>query len=68
MVTNLSNFPSALTVIMVPEGDIKKYRSSFIINEDLKRLGCSGRSGMTLSDPTEALQNERPGTCYPGCS
>ncbi|KAI1068360.1 hypothetical protein LB507_004540 [Fusarium sp. FIESC RH6] len=56
MVTNLSNFPSALTVIMVPEGDIKKYRSSFIVNEDLKRLGCSGRSGMTLSDPTEATQ------------
>ncbi|KAF4451083.1 hypothetical protein F53441_5905 [Fusarium austroafricanum] len=56
MVTNLSNFPSALTVIMVPEGDIRKYRSSFIVNEDLKRLGCSGRSGMTLSDPTEATQ------------
>ncbi|RBA12309.1 hypothetical protein FPRO05_03759 [Fusarium proliferatum] len=56
MVTNLSNFPSALTVIMVPEGDIRKYRTSFIVNEDLKRLGCSGRSGMTLSDPTEATQ------------
>ncbi|KAJ4271489.1 hypothetical protein NW762_000192 [Fusarium torreyae] len=58
MVTNLSNFPSALTVIMVPEGDIRKYRSSFIVNEDLKRLGCSGRSGMTLSDPGEATQTK----------
>ncbi|KAF4967231.1 hypothetical protein FZEAL_10556 [Fusarium zealandicum] len=56
MVTNLSSFPSALTVILIPEGDIRKYRSSFIINEDLKRLGCSGRSGLTLSDPTEATQ------------
>ncbi|KAF4982004.1 hypothetical protein FDECE_17592 [Fusarium decemcellulare] len=58
MVTNLSSFPSALTVILIPEGDIRKYRSSFIINEDLKRLGCSGRSGLTLSDPAEATQTK----------
>lgn len=56
MVTNLSSFPSALTVIPVPDGDIRKHRQMFIINEDLKRLGCSGRSGMTLSDPTPATQ------------
>lgn len=56
MVTNLSSFPSALTVISVPEGDIKKYRQSFIVNENLKRLGCSGRSGMTLSEPTPAAK------------
>jgi hypothetical protein len=54
MVTNLSSFPSALTVIFVPDGDIKKHRQAFIVNEDLKRMGCSGRSGMTLSDPTPA--------------
>lgn len=56
MVTNLSSFPSALTVISVPDGDIKKYRQAFIVNEDLKRMGCSGRSGMTLADPTPATQ------------
>jgi hypothetical protein len=56
MVTNLSSFPSALTVIAVPDGDIRKHRQIFIVNEDLKRLGCSGRSGMTLSDPTPATQ------------
>jgi hypothetical protein len=56
MVTNLSSFPSALTVIAIPDGDIRKHRHIFIINEDLKRLGCSGRSGMTLSDPTPATQ------------
>lgn len=56
MVTNLSNFPSALTVITVPDGDIKKNRQVFIVNEDLKRMGCSGRSGMTLTDPTPATQ------------
>jgi hypothetical protein len=56
MVTNLSSFPSALTVIAIPDGDIRKHRQIFIINENLKRLGCSGRSGMTLSDPTPATQ------------
>jgi len=56
MVTNLSSFPSALTVIAVPDGDIRKHRQVFIVNENLKRLGCSGRSGLTLADPTSATQ------------
>lgn len=56
MVTNLSGFPSALTVIPVPEGDIKNHRDDFVVNENLKRLGCSGRSGLTLSPPTSATQ------------
>lgn len=56
MITNLSNFPSALTVIPVPDGDVRKHRQAFIVNENLKRLGCSGRSGLALTDPTEATQ------------
>lgn len=56
LVTNLSSFPSALTVISVPDGDIRKHRQVFIVNEDLKRLGCSGRSGLTLTAPAEATQ------------
>jgi hypothetical protein len=56
MVTNLSGFPSALTVIPVPDGDIKKHREDFIVNEDLKRLGCSGRAGLNLAPPTAATQ------------
>lgn len=56
MVTNLSSFPSALTVIPVPDGDVRKHREDFIVNENLKRLGCSGRSGMGLSTPAGATQ------------
>lgn len=56
MVTNLSSFPSALTVIPVPDGDVKKHREDFIVNENLKRLGCSGRSGMSLAPPAAATQ------------
>lgn len=56
MVTNLSGFPSALTVIPVPDGDIKDHREDFIVNENLKRLGCSGRSGLSLAQPVAATQ------------
>ncbi|KAL9116922.1 MAG: hypothetical protein Q9187_006549, partial [Circinaria calcarea] len=56
MVTNLSSFPSALNVIAVLGGDVKSYREGFIVNENLKRLGCSGRAGMTLSSPIGATQ------------
>jgi hypothetical protein len=56
MATNLSSFPSALTVIPVPDGDVRKHREDYIVNENLKRLGCSGRSGMSLSTPAGATQ------------
>lgn len=58
MVTNLSGFPSALTVVLVPEGDIKKHREDLMVNEDLKRLGCSGRAGLSLSPPNDATQSK----------
>jgi hypothetical protein len=51
MVTNLSGFPSALTVIYVPTGDVRRHREDFIVNENLKRLGCSGRAAMNLQAP-----------------
>jgi hypothetical protein len=54
MTTNLGTFPSSLTVIPIPEGNVKDYREDFFVNEDLKRLGCSGRVGITLSKPSAA--------------
>lgn len=42
MITNLSSFPSALTVILVPDGDARKHREDFFVNENLKRMGCAG--------------------------
>lgn len=56
MVTNLSTFPSSLTIIPIPDGDIKKNREYFFINENLKRLGCSGRTGIKLGPPSGATQ------------
>ncbi|KAL0264508.1 hypothetical protein SLS55_000458 [Diplodia seriata] len=56
MITNLSVFPSSLTVIPVPDGDVRKHRESFFVNENLKRLGCSGRVGITLATPSGATE------------
>ncbi|KAJ5861134.1 uncharacterized protein N7529_008444 [Penicillium soppii] len=56
MVTDLGSFPSALSVIPVPGGDIKKHRQDFIVNENLKRLGCAGRAGLKLQPPTPATK------------
>ncbi|KAL8867946.1 MAG: hypothetical protein Q9174_005328, partial [Haloplaca sp. 1 TL-2023] len=56
MVTNLSGFPSALTVIPVPDGDLKKHREDFFVNENLKRMGCAGRAGLNLSYPVQATE------------
>ncbi|KZM27352.1 uncharacterized protein EKO05_0003705 [Ascochyta rabiei] len=56
MITNLNGFPSSLTVIPTPGGDPRKYREIFIVNENLKRLGCSGRLGIKLEPPSSATQ------------
>ncbi|KAI9374838.1 hypothetical protein BJX61DRAFT_246416 [Aspergillus egyptiacus] len=54
MITDLNSFPSGLTVIPVPNGDILKHREDFIVNENLKRLGCAGRAGLKLQAPSPA--------------
>ncbi|KAL1612801.1 hypothetical protein SLS60_001030 [Paraconiothyrium brasiliense] len=56
MVTNLSSFPSSLTIIPIPDGDLKKNREYFFVNENLKRLGCSGRTGIKLAPASGATQ------------
>ncbi|KAK4950920.1 hypothetical protein LTR10_010913 [Elasticomyces elasticus] len=54
MVTSLPSFPSSLTVIPVPGGDLRAHRTTFFVAENLKRLGCSGRVGLTLTPPSAA--------------
>lgn len=56
MVTNLSGFPSALTIIPIPDGDAFRHREDFFVNENLKRLSCSGRVGLSLAEPSGATQ------------
>ena len=54
MITNLAGFPSALTVVSVPDGDVRKHREDFIVNEDLKRMGCAGRAAINIQKPQQS--------------
>ena len=56
MVTNLSGFPSSLTIIPVTDGNVRKHRDDFFVNENLKRLGCAGRTGISLAPPSVPTQ------------
>ena len=56
LVTNLSGFPSSLTLINIPDGDVRKHREDFVVNENLKRMGCSGRVGISIAPPTVAAE------------
>ena len=58
MVTNLSSFPSALTVIPIPHGDVKGHRDVFMVNENLKRMGCAGRAGINLQKPQASTESK----------
>ncbi|KAK9368103.1 hypothetical protein V1509DRAFT_624254 [Lipomyces kononenkoae] len=57
-VTNLSSLPSGLTLISVPDGNASKHINDFIVNENLRRMGCGGRSGMTLNKPADASRDK----------
>ena len=57
-VTDLGEFPSNLTVINVPNGDFWKCQSLFILNENLKRMRCLGRTGLCLSPPNHTTQGK----------
>ena len=56
MVTNLSGFPSILTVINVSKKSMRHCRERFAVNENLKRLGCSGRAGLNLGPHSIAAE------------
>ncbi|KAK9477252.1 hypothetical protein V1514DRAFT_334306 [Lipomyces japonicus] len=57
-VTNLSAFPSNLSLVVVPDGDILKHQKEFVLNENLRRMGCGGRSAITLNKPPDASRDK----------
>lgn len=44
LVTNLAALPSNLNLISVPEGDARLVEERFVLNSNLKKLNCGGRS------------------------
>ena len=59
MVTNLNKFPSRLNLVEVPDGDIHECLPKMYISVDLKKLGCAGRSAVSLTHLVETQEKFR---------
>jgi len=51
MVTSLANFRSDFTIVHIPSGQFLEARERLFTNINLLRMGCSGRSALTLEEP-----------------
>lgn len=51
MVTSLANFRSDFTIVHIPNGKFLEIREQLYTNINLLRMGCSGRSALTLEEP-----------------
>lgn len=54
MVTSLANFRSDYTIVNVPSGNFLDIREQLYTNVNLLRMGCGGRSALTLEEPRYA--------------
>lgn len=51
MVTSLAHFRSDYTIVHIPNGDFLAVQERLYSNINLLRMGCSGRSAVTLEEP-----------------
>ncbi|THV08548.1 hypothetical protein K435DRAFT_740733 [Dendrothele bispora CBS 962.96] len=66
MVTSLAQFRSDYTIVHIPDGDLDAARSQLYTNINLLTLGCSGRSGLTLEEPSDTTKERFTSTyCLP---
>jgi len=56
MVTSLAHFRSDYTIVQIPGGDFNQVKDQLYANINLLRIGCSGRTALTLEDPSESTK------------
>ncbi|KAK9900836.1 hypothetical protein P389DRAFT_208263 [Cystobasidium minutum MCA 4210] len=56
LVVSLLGFRSDLSIVLVPDGDYSAAKENLYTNINLRRLGCGGRSGLTLSEASPSQQ------------
>ncbi|KAG6900955.1 hypothetical protein C0993_004392 [Termitomyces sp. T159_Od127] len=56
MATSLAHFRSDYTIVLIPGGDFRAVREQLYANINLLRMGCSGRSALTLEEPSDATK------------
>lgn len=58
-VTNSASLPSNLNLITIPTGDIRLMENDFIVNSNLKKLHCSGRSLSLFTDKISGANEDK---------
>lgn len=56
LVVSLLGFRSDLSIVPLPDGDYLAAKEALFTNINLRRLGCGGRSGLTLSEASPSQQ------------
>ncbi|KAJ3828597.1 hypothetical protein F5880DRAFT_854986 [Lentinula raphanica] len=64
LVTSLAQFRSDFTIVQIPDGNLESVRSQLYTNINLLRMGCSGRSGLTLEEPSDATKDRFTSTYF----
>ncbi|CAK5263048.1 unnamed protein product, partial [Mycena citricolor] len=57
LATSLAHFRSDYTIVPIPNGDFLLYRDKLYTNINLLRMGCSGRSALTLEEPSDTTKD-----------
>lgn len=57
MATSLAHFRSDYTIVHIPDGNFLAVREQLYTNINLLRMGCSGRSALTLEEPSDATKD-----------
>ena len=57
MLTSLAHFRSDYTIVHIPLGNFPLVRDHLYANINLLRMGCSGRSALTLEDPSDSTKD-----------
>ncbi|KIJ20038.1 hypothetical protein PAXINDRAFT_166206 [Paxillus involutus ATCC 200175] len=64
MVTSLAHFRSDYTIVHIPDGDFLGVQERLYSNINLLRMGCSGRSAVTLEEPSETTKDRFKSTYF----
>ncbi|KAK0468369.1 uncharacterized protein EV420DRAFT_1635619 [Desarmillaria tabescens] len=57
MVTSLAHFRSDYTIVLIPGGDWLVVREQLYVNVNLLRMGCAGRTALTLESPSSGTRD-----------
>ncbi|KAJ3741121.1 hypothetical protein DFH05DRAFT_305490 [Lentinula detonsa] len=57
LVTSLAQFRSDFTIVQIPDGNLESAKPQLFTNINLLRMGCSGRSGLTLEEPSDTTKD-----------